>query len=1138
MIFGAIVLAACIFGTSSIEAQQYLATLTGTVSDATGAKIPNASVTAKETRTNFVTKAVSNAAGSYSIPFLAPGTYDVSISAPGFGGQVKTNIVLSAGGNTQADFVLQVGAATTSVQVTADQELLETGTANLGQVLDSKEVADTPNIGRNPFILSTLSPGVVTGAFMQSKASAYTQPYSGVAVQLTVNGNYGHQRLTLNGIPDDPPERFSGSDYTGFVPSPEAVQEVKTQTALYDAQYGHGNGTVINTVLKSGSNQYHGAAYYIFQNTYLNSNSYERSGNHQVRPNDQWNQPGFVLDGPVSIPHVYNGHDKTFFMVAYERIQTHTPVQYTGTVPTAAERNGDFSGLVQANGQPITIYDPLTEDANHNRTAFAGNIIPAGRMNSAGMALLKYYPAPNAPGNAQGYYNYIATDVSSPDRYNSLAVRIDHAFSDANKLNATYLWSVRNQLYTKEGFPFVGPSGFGYHHFRNNYGGSLDWVSVLSPTLVLDARIGGIYHPFQVAYYGSTFDLSKLGISSTGLPVQSFPGVSMSDSYTGLQAGSGTQYSESTVGSTSVMISKSFQKHTVRTGIEAQVLRYNVASPVSGLGTFSFNRQFTQKNAIDTPVGGDAASGNPIASLLLGYPSGGSYSTNIASAIQQLYYAAYVQDDWRITRNLTVNLGLRWDYEAPLTERYNRQNAGFCITCTNPLQASVPGLTLKGGLLFTSSSHRYPFKRDLNNFQPRIGVAYQLNSKMVVRAGFGIIYFDTIDTTGAAGFNASTSYVATTDGSHPVNSIDNPFPSGVIAPSGSSLGLATQVGQSVSFTNTDRVVPKLYQYSANLQTQLPGNMVMEIGFVGSSSRQLEVGKSINSLSAQYYSLGAAYLQGTVANPFAGQVPGSSLNAATIQRQYLLTPYPEFTGVTEYNNSLGSSDYTAMQDSLTKRMSHGLTLHANFTWAKVMSKDTYLNGQDSFNQLYRYENNQPNILFNLVGSYQIPTLLSHNVWQRLLFQGWQLNSVVRWQNGFLISNPGGVTLLGSARLGNSTYKRFFNNCYLDTKGVRHNCTSLSELPAFQQNPSFTLNTTGPTMSGVRGRVHPLTDASLFKVFQIHDKYNFEIRGEFFNVFNTVNFGNPNTSLTSSQFGVVALNQANDPRIGQLTARFNF
>jgi hypothetical protein len=687
-------------------------------------------------------------------------------------------------------------------------------------------------------------------------------------------------------------------------------------------------------------------------------------------------------------------------------------------------------------------------------------------------------------------------------------------------------------------------------------GGSLDFVSGLKHGFNLDARIGGIYHPFGLVYPGaSAFDLGSIGISSTGLPYQSFPGIAFStDNYGGLAAGAGGQVSQFTLGSGALLVSKIIGHHNLRVGFDGNLSRYNVQNPNSGFGTFNFSRQFTQRNSSGnsgstSTTGGDVNSGNPVASLLLGYPTSGSYGNQVAYALQQVYQAYFVQDDWRVTNRLTLNLGLRWDYEAPLTERYNRLNAGFCTTCPNPLNGSVSGLSLLGGLTFVTPSNRTPFAKDLKNFQPRIGAAYQLSSNTVLRGGFGIIYFNTLERPLGQGFSASTNYVATLDNTRPASNFTNPFPSGVNLPTGSSLGLATQLGTNLNFPDPNHVQPKMLQYSASSQTQLPGSIVLQIAYVGNKVSQLEINKNINALPAQYLNQGAAgvtFLQSTTANPLAGLIPtNGNLNGATIQKQYSLLPFPEFVTVTDNYASTGSASYNSLQISVNKRISHGLSVIGNFTWSKIMDTTLYLNAQDSFNSPFRFQDLNPNLVGNLVAIYQLPPLAGKPAYERMTIGGWQLNSVLRTQNGSLVSTPNSFTGLSNPAIGEATYGRFFNTCYLRADGTpvpttasAPGCDSAASTPAFQQRLSFTSNNTGPYMNYVRQRVHPLMDLSLFKQFKIKERTSLEIRGEFFNVLNTANFGGPGTTPGSSNYGLVTLTQANDPRLTQLTARINF
>ncbi|MBO0722759.1 MAG: carboxypeptidase regulatory-like domain-containing protein, partial [Blastocatellia bacterium] len=542
----------------TVHAQIYLGSLSGQVSDSTGATIVGATVTAIDTTTHFSTKAMTNSSGNYSIQFLTPGTYDITVEYIGFQPQTHKGIVLTAGGNVVTDITLKVGSASDMVTVNAvGVDALNTSSADIDVTFTAKEITDLPNIGRVPFELASLSAGTYDGSYMTAKASGGIVPWGNAGTAISASGVGGsHTIITLNGSIDAPRERITGTGggYGGFVPSPESVQEVKVQLAMYDAEYGNSGGAAINTVLRSGTNDYHGAAYFIGRNTYLNANQSERVPNQNgainpgaptPRPNGTWNQPGGVLSGPVTIPHLYNGHDKTYFMVAYERamLRTYNGASATGLVPTAAEAQGDFSALCpggfNANGvcNPgggVQIYDPLTSDASHNRTPFPYNQIPADRISPVGAALLKYFPAPNAV--VSNVVNYIAPDPVIRQRYYSFVTRVDHTINENNKLNATFYKSVLNQQYPDMGFPQgIGPTNEGEAVYRNNAGGGLDYVRIFPNDWVLNARIGVLYHPFGVILPGLNIDLASLGINSAGLGYQSFPGLSFSDSYLGLQ---------------------------------------------------------------------------------------------------------------------------------------------------------------------------------------------------------------------------------------------------------------------------------------------------------------------------------------------------------------------------------------------------------------------------------------------------------------------------------------------------------------------------------------------------------------------------------------------------------------------------
>jgi hypothetical protein len=1134
--------------------QEYRATITGTVTDASGAAVPNAQVEARNGATSALASARTNEAGAYTLPFLLPGTYTVTAIANGFKQAVHENIELHAGDKVQTDLKLEVGVNTESVTVTAEAEQLRTGTASMGQTLNTSQVRDLPIMGRNTYMLADLATGMYTALNTTSQASAFGRPYDGASAQMSSEGIGSQYQIMLNGIPNAPEERASGAIYVGFVPSPDSVEEVTVQTHTYDAQYGHSSGTVVNAVLKGGTNSLHGSLYEFFRNDKLNANSFAGNAAGSKRGVMRWNQPGFVIDGPVRIPKIYNGTDKTFFMLNMEWIRNASPLPYTASYPTQAERTGDFSGLVTSTGQPIVIYDPSTTSLTNGqylRQPFVGNKIPTAQISKIGQALINDYPLPNIAGTTGGFNNYVVSPNSQQDKYHSISSRVDHQINQSNRLTMTGFSNVRHQLFPDYGWanPAASP---GYLHFRNNHGGGVNWTSTISGSTVLDVKYGFIFHPFQVGLYADNYDITKLGFPSSvvsQLPHLNYPSLSISG-FTGTigSAGTGTpstsQYTTTFDHSLSGTLIKSVGKHSVKVGGELFIMKANNNTPVSNLNTFTFTPAWTQQNAQT----GSALAGNSFASLLLGYPqylnggNGGGYSVTIASAFQQLYYGAFVQDDFRVTTKLTLNLGLRWEYEAPMSERYNRQNAGFDFTSTNPLQSQVSGLALKGGLLFTDANNRYPFKKDLNNWGPRLGFAYRPLNKTVIRGGFGMNYSVTFQTGGNTGYSANTSMISSNDtGLTPAAGLINPFPGGINQPTGSSAALATQLGQGFSFADPDRTIPKVYNYSLAIQEQLPWQTLLEVAYAGNYASQLSVSKAINSLPRSFYALPgnpipvpSTTLLAQVANPMAGKLPGSSLNNATIAYQSLQVPYPEFGGITESTNPIGTSVYNSLQVSVEKRLHAGLQGRFSFTWNKIMQETSYLNDQDAWNMLARVQAGEPSKVASVSLTYQLPIFangkgLVHNV-----LGGWEANTIVRYINGSLVSAPGSVYSSGvNPKSDNPTYSHWFNTCTLNASGVRTNCADANQPVAFITTPAYTLRTLSGVLPGIRTEVPTTMDFSLFKSFQIHERTKVQVRANAYNLMNTPVFNGPNTST-----GVIGIGQVNDPRIVELALKLNF
>jgi hypothetical protein len=923
-----------------------------------------------------------------------------------------------------------------------------------------------------------------------------------------------------------------------FVPSPDAVQEFRVQSNTYDAQFGRTGGGTINVSLKGGTNKLHGALYHYFRNDVLNANSFQNNRSNVDRAAFRWNQPGLVIDGPVRIPKLYDGRDKTFFMFSWEKIISSIPAPVTQTQPTAEQRNGDFSKTLQANGQPITIYDPLTTTCTGNnctRTPFANNLIPANRIDPVARKILDFIPLPNQPGNAQGFFNHFISPNARTDEYDQFATRLDHNLSDRHKLSGRWLRNNRHEVrglagYKQDASPF-------FLHYRKNFGGGIDLTSTLSPTLVSNFKINFIRHEFAIQRYGDGFNITQLGFPASfasQVKRSFFPSVSFTD-YTTL-GNTGSQFTFSDSSSFSETLNKTVGSHALKFGGEVRFLRDNYANPTSSAGNFAFTKGFTQRN----PLAGDAASGNAFASFLLGYPASGSVPINPSFAYQHLYYGAFLQDDWRVNRKLTLNLGLRWDYESPTSERFNQLNAGF--DQTSPSSFQVPGLQLKGGLLFVSQDNRLPYKRDLNNFGPRVGVAYQLNAKTVLRGGYGLSYLPAFDPGTANGYSVSTPYVASTDGNlKPANVLSNPYQAGLVQPVGSSQGLSTLVGQGFTFYDTNVKIPMNHQFSFGIQREIPWGMVVDISYIGSRTRSLNTAKGINEVSAADLAQGAAFLNAQVTNPFAGRLPGTAINGATVVRSQLLRPFPQFTGLTEDRRTIGRAWYNSLQMRLEKRLAQGFHYLLSYTFSKNMEAVGYLNAQDAIGQLAPVVTGDyaPHRLM-ISGGYDLPLFKNSSAWLRNIAGGWKVNGIAALQSGVPVGTPGGVFLIGDPRLpeGQQSLARWFNTCTLTTTGARQSCASASETPVFQIQPAFTLRSHSTRFSNIRTSRPPQIDLSLFKTFRFTEGVALQVRAEAFNFANTPWFGGPNTTAGSAAFGVVTASQVNDQRNVQLALKLVF
>jgi hypothetical protein len=638
--------------------------------------------------------------------------------------------------------------------------------------------------------------------------------------------------------------------------------------------------------------------------------------------------------------------------------------------------------------------------------------------------------------------------------------------------------------------------------------------------------------------YGGGFDATQLGLPASFVSAaqgQFFPTMSFTN-YTGFGQ-AGNNHDTSTNWYVTATANKAFRSHAFKWGAD---LRNNLDNiPNYSLGTFNFGNNWTQQNSQNS----DAASGNAFAGYLLGWLTSGVTNYNATPAWGYRVYGFFLQDDWRVTHTLTLNLGVRWDYEGPVTERYNRINAGFDASATSPL--NIPGYPLQGGLTFLTGGNRLPNNRDLNNFAPRIGVAWHPLKNTVFRGGYGLSYVPTFVTPSQSGFAASTSSITSLDGNQTPNAhLFNPFPAGLNQPTGNTQGLATFIGQGVSYIYPDRRIPYIQQYSFGFQHELPAQTLLDISYVGSHTGKLAVSKNLDNLTVDQLALGTTYLNTLVTNPFYGYVPATVTIGAskTVTRRTLMVPFPQFSSVTRNGTPIGKSWYNSLQIQITKRLSHGLHFQANYTWSATMEAVSYLNNQFPDNALERVRTAEdlPHRA-NILAGYILPFFQHAKGVRRSVLGGWQIQAIGIYQTGRQLTGVDAYPTGVDWSIPGATFQpdtAVFNACTLTTAGVRQSCTSADQPVAWIQRPTDTLRVTSTRWSQIREVRPGLWDASIFKTFYPKEGVNVQFRCEAFNALNTPWFGVPNSSLGNTRFGLANNTQANDPRNVQVALKIAF
>jgi hypothetical protein len=1157
-------------------AQTPTGSIQGTVADPQGAAVPGATITVVSNDTDNKKTLTSDGSGRFEIPFLNPGIYTVTVEAKGFRVEKRENVVVQVSQTLPLSFTLAVGANTETVEVTTTSGTVDTDTSSVNSVIQSRSIADLPLNGRNPFALAEVVPGVST------IGDASTPHIAG-----SRNAN---NELQIDGMTDILPENNVGNNETAYQPIVDSVQEFSVQTSVLPADYGRFSGGTISLVTKAGGDQFHGSLFEFARNAILDAPAYEFGGTPSKGDLYRY-QTGGTIGGPI----VLDRSKHSFFFFAYEKSQESNAASETDTVPQPQWATGDFSDLIPAgyncNAAPIKgcIYDPnavALVGGNYVRQAFPGNIIPANRLSAVGVNVMKYYPAPNFGtfGLADPAATNLHVNGTSTDNYYHWDTRLDHDFTPGwhSFLRFSHWNEDSNPL---SDYGNAASQGYAGPAHITEWTSAFNNTFTFSPTLLGELRAGVSRQAYSRLTFGEPFDLGSLGFNSAYVSTAAidglvFPNFNLSQGYSGIGPNGYNSYYENP---TAVDVTGSLVKilggHSVRFGGEYRKLYEDFAQFGDPSGSFNIDQSWTQ--SVATGGVGTDGTGNPFASMLLGLPASGDMSHQPSTAQTSSYIAFFGQDDWRVTKKLTVNLGLRWDFEIPRTER-NNELSYWDPSLPSPLQGEVPASAcpacgnLMGAMVFVGTAGskygRHQAPTQWKDFGPRIGFAYNPIHSLVFRGGYGIVYAPsalqaagTDGSPGIEGFTSQTNFSSTFTSQQTAPSacttcatLDNPAPQGFNLPKGVAGGGSTDIGSGISdsYFGSYRN-PYAEQWNFNIQYALPYNSTIEVGYLGNHGLFLingDPGVNYDQLPTSNLALGNQ-LTASVPNPFFGLIttPGSPLSQPTIQYGQLISPYPQYTGVESYRKPQAESEYNAFTAKLDKRFSHGLTLLASFTGGKMednsASAVSYLGPSsqtfaNEFNPRAEWAVSAQDVsrIFVVSYTYELPFGRGKaflNTGNRVLngvIGGWQQVGLIQYDSGTPI-------VLGSA--GNNTHIGTFNQRPLwngqDAKLSDPTLNEWFNTSVFLPLPNFEIGNAPRTIPDVR--VPGLTnfDLSFFKNnrFGTDGRFDLQYRVEMFNAFNHPWFGAPDTTVTDSTFGrITGMNSDYSPRNIQLAVKFLF
>jgi hypothetical protein len=1181
----AIIVCFLILLSNALFAQEF----TGLISDKTGAVVPKAKVLVHNQQNNNDITAFSTASGNYTVPYLKPGLYTVSVAAPGFRTEQKTDITIQVGQTATVDFRLEVGSASQEIIVQGDP--LIDSSADRGEVVENERITELPLNARDPDMLSILNPGVIWTGQPQ-----WQRPFDNTMGNLNVNGGQtGNNELLIDNASN---ESTDGNGRSAYVPPVDSVQEFKIITNPYDAQYGRAAGGVVEMTLKSGTNSLHGDVYEFYRRGWLDANDWQDNYYGNTRETHKLDQYGGELDGPVRIPKLYNGRDKLFFLMQFENYNEVVPSTSVESVPSPQWLKGDFSNLTQSNGSPITIYDPLTlhTDANGNlvRDPFPDNIIPTDRLNSIAETFVSYFPAPNVsvPSGQNPFANNFQTPNPTTDLYRNALAKLDYNLGAKDKFSLRYGYWIRTEVRSTNGISGVAadgqlPGGTRSHTFTT------EWVHTLNPNLLFafDANVV-VRQDFQISG-PQGFDFSKLGWSSAELaqfnatvPFTHFPQVSFSEFD---QVGNWGAHLATGEGLSMVPnLTWIKGRHSLHAGLDLRFLQLGTSANQDNGSFLWTDRTWTQQNYI--PQDWDNGSGNSFSSFLLGTATNGNFTVQATSFATQHYYAPFVQDDWKVTKKLTLNIGVRWDLNGPQVERHNRWDGPFQFNVDNPVNsdpnlivADLPaGATLKGGISFVGvgGNIRSLYRLNKNNIQPRVGFLYAIDDKTVVRGGLGEMFLNPTPGANTLGYSAYTNYQASLDNwQTPLTNLSNPYPQ-VVQPLGAASGLETNLGNGQSYSNPNFKMPSFWTYSLGFQKQIAKSDVIDLSYVGTQTKHLDSSQNMNPVSEQWNAKCNLEMGGDpdicnnnlVANPFQNVAAfnGSSFyGAPTVTSDFLTRPLPAFGDITQNELNERKSWYNSLQVTGSHRWNKSLTVHGTWTWSKTMDAGGWSNNADQIYgiQARNLDGNDRTQRITISGVYLLPvgrgrSLLGNaNRFVDAAIGGWEVAPLfihetgTPWTfSGLAMVHPAKVTRnLDSqgfirgvdpcvAKWSNATgpwvLTPLYNTAANKNSGL-YDCqsgqTDFIATPQYAADPNV-------IYSGIRIPNDNQFDANLSKNFSIWERATLQLRLEAFDVLNHPQWQEGfDSNPQDSTFGEITRgpsNQSNLPREVQIAVKIKW